>query len=193
MNTPAHLIIGAAAFARPGQPLITAAAILGALAPDLSLYVMAGVSLFVLGFSPERVFNELYFSAAWQTVFAIDNSFVIWGAVLGTAALARIRWLMVLAAAALLHLALDFPFHNDDARRHFWPVSDWVFVSPVSYWDTNHYGGIVGLAEAGLAAVLCVLLWRRFRSSVSRIMILGICVLELAPALFWAFVFRDGA
>ncbi|WP_328795072.1 hypothetical protein [Jannaschia marina] len=42
MNTPAHLIIGLAAFGKPGRPRVTAAALCGALLPDLSLYLMAG-------------------------------------------------------------------------------------------------------------------------------------------------------
>ncbi|MEM7296588.1 MAG: cobalamin biosynthesis protein CobQ, partial [Pseudomonadota bacterium] len=79
MNTPAHLIFGLAAFGRPGEGKVIAGALVGALLPDLSLYVLAGVSLFVLGISPDRVFGELYFSDSWQLAFAIDNSLVLWG------------------------------------------------------------------------------------------------------------------
>ena len=50
---------------------------------------MAGTSLFLLQIPQQVVFDELYFSTAWQTVFAIDNSFVIWGALLAFAILRR--------------------------------------------------------------------------------------------------------
>ena len=50
MNTPAHLIFAAAAFAKPDVPSRSWAALLGALAPDLSLYVMSIWSLYVMGF-----------------------------------------------------------------------------------------------------------------------------------------------
>ena len=80
MNTPAHLVLGAAIFARPARTGFLWAALLGGLAPDLSLYLMAGVSLIVLQIPPQVVFDELYFSAAWQTVFAIDNSVFVWSA-----------------------------------------------------------------------------------------------------------------
>lgn len=43
MNTPAHLIIGLAAFGKPGAPRVTAAALAGAMIPDLSLYLLAVV------------------------------------------------------------------------------------------------------------------------------------------------------
>ena len=73
MNTPAHLIFGVAAFGDPMLRRTTLAAVLGALAPELSLYIMAGVSLVILQIPPNVVFDELYFSDAWQTVFAVDN------------------------------------------------------------------------------------------------------------------------
>ena len=85
MNTPAHLLIGAAVFGRPATSRILGSALIGAMLPDLSLYLMAGVSLILLKIPPETVFGELYFSDAWQMVFAIDNSFLIW---LGLLALA---------------------------------------------------------------------------------------------------------
>jgi len=158
MNTPAHLIFGFALFGRPGAPKVTASAIAGALLPDLSLYVLAGTSLMVLGIPGERVFNELYFSNAWQTVFAIDNSFILWGVLvlvgLGTGNV----MLRAFSGAGVLHLATDFALHHDDGRPHFWPVSDWVFQSPVSYWDSAHHAGVIapleGLACAGLTLVI---------------------------------------
>ncbi|MEJ6403518.1 hypothetical protein [Yoonia sp. 2307UL14-13] len=52
MNTPAHLIFGMTAFGRSGQVKVTAAALFGALLPDLSLYLLAGWHLNILGTSP---------------------------------------------------------------------------------------------------------------------------------------------
>ena len=79
MNTPAHLLLGAAAMARTGDRRIILAAFAGAMLPDLSLYLLAGGALYIFAIPPRVVFDELYFSPAWQTVFAIDNSFLVWG------------------------------------------------------------------------------------------------------------------
>lgn len=57
MNTPAHLIFGLVAFGKPGAPKVTAAALAGALIPDLSLYLMAGWHLIVLQTDPNIVFG----------------------------------------------------------------------------------------------------------------------------------------
>ena len=148
MNTPAHLIFGLAAFGRPGDPRVTAGALLGSALPDLSLYGMAGVSLYVLDIPARTVFRELYYSDAWQTVFAMDNSFLVWGFLLALAIWLGGPWAVALCGAALLHLAFDFPLHNEDARRHFWPLTDWVWRSPLSYWDDDHHGAIVARSRS---------------------------------------------
>ena len=99
--------------------------------------------------------------------------------------------LIALAGAGLLHLALDFPLHHDDARRHFWPVSDWVFVSPYSYWDRAHHGGTIATIEIVISLVLLAVLWRRFHAKLARAAIAIATLIQLAPGLIWIFVF-DG-
>ena len=93
------------------------------------------------------------------------------------------------AAAGLLHLALDFPLHNDDARRHFWPISDWVFESPLSYWDSAHHAAWV--APFGLAAVLAaaVVLWRRWPGWWKRGLVLAACAAEIWVVRQWLLFF----
>jgi len=189
MNTPAHLIFGLAAFGRPGRPRVTGAAALGALAPDLSLYLMVGVAVYGMGIAPRRVFGELYYSEAWQRVFAIDNSFVLWGVLLGVAIWRRSPVLVAFAGAATMHLAFDFPLHNHDARMHFWPVSDWVFVSPLSYWDDAFYGRVVGVLEVAVSLILAALLVLRFRSWAMRVGIGGLALAETFASGIWRFVF----
>jgi len=193
MNTPAHLLIGTAAFGRAGQPRVTAAAMLGAIAPDLSLYLMTAWSVFVLGVSPDTVFREFYFSAEWQMVFAVDNSFILWGIGFAGALWAGHAALRAFCGAGLLHLACDFPLHNDDARMHFWPATDWVFHSPVSYWDNRYYGGVVGTLELILSFALCLALWRRFDNRWARGAIGTMGVALLASGFMWAFLLGSQA
>ena len=189
MNTPAHLIFGLAAFAKPDAQRVTLAAGMGALLPDLSLYLLAGTSLFVLGIPAETVFGELYFSESWQLIFRIDNSFILWGLGLGAALWWRSDWGTALTGAALLHLSLDFPLHHDDGRAHFWPLTDWIFQSPFSYWDRDHYADVIGPIEMVASAILCAVLWRRFRTLWSRIGILALACAQILPTFIWMFVF----
>lgn len=192
MNTPAHLIFGLAAFGKPERKAVTAAAFAGALIPDLSLYLLATWHLQILGTPAQIVFGELYFSESWQSIFRIDNSIVLWSLALGAAIMAKSKVGIALCGAALLHLGLDFPLHHDDGRAHFWPISTWIFESPVSYWDRRHYGNIVGPIEIAAALVACYYLWRRFTGKWMRGLIVVLGAIEFAPAVLFAIMFSGG-
>lgn len=181
MNTPAHLIIGAAAFSRRDAWVVNLAAITGALLPDASLYFMVFWNGVVLGVDESVIFDELYFNDFWQGVFAIDNSLPLWGLGLALVLWARSAVGIAFFGAGLIHILLDFPLHHDDGRAHFWPFSDWVFESPISYWDPHAHGGIVGAIEVVICVCLTVVLWRRFRHVASRLLIGFVFLAELAP------------
>lgn len=189
MNTPAHLLMGLAVFGRRKTPGSGRWAALGSLIPDLSLYVLAGISLLVLQIPGERVFGELYFSDAWQTVFAIDNSYILWTIVLLLALWRKNTAFIALAGAALLHITFDFPLHHDDARQHFWPVSGWVFESPFSYWDSNHHAATIAPLTLILVLVSAVVVWRRWPDWRMRAFVLLVCAAELWVVRQWLLFF----
>ncbi|MEL7106721.1 MAG: cobalamin biosynthesis protein CobQ [Pseudomonadota bacterium] len=189
MNTPAHLIFGVAAFGRPEVRRTTLAALLGAMAPDFSLYVMSIYAMRVLGISPQRVFDELYYSDAWQQVFAVDNSFILWGIGLGVALWAGSKAWTAFAGAGLLHLAFDFPLHTHDARMHFWPLTTWKFESPVSYWDGSAYADLVGAGVLVLVAAALVVIFLRYKSWWLRGGMLALSAFEVMASGIWRFVF----
>lgn len=192
MNTPAHLIFGLAAFGKADRPALTGAALAGAMIPDLSLYLLAGWHLQVLGTAPEVVFGELYFSDAWQSIFRIDNSMILWGIALVIGVMARSGVMIALCGAALLHLGLDFLLHNDDGRAHFWPVSNWIFQSPVSYWDPDHYGNIFGPLEVVASLIACAFLWRRYAGGLMRSLIVLLGLMEFVPVIMFTLMFAGG-
>ena len=189
MNTPAHLLVGTAVFSDVGKRGTYIAALLGALAPDVSLYVMVTVSIWGMGVPAQTVFREYYYSDAWQQVFAIDNSFILWGLLLALALWRASPRLIAFAGAGLLHLALDFPLHTHDARMHFWPLTDWVFESPVSYWDNSAHAGVVGPVEVVLSLGGAILLWQKFRHIGIRLATALFMVMETLSSGIWRFVF----
>lgn len=191
MNTPAHLIFAASAFGKPGNAPVTGAALIGAILPDLSLYLLAGWHLFILGTDPNYVFGYLYFSPEWVRIFQIDNSFILWGIALAFAIWSKSATATALCGAALLHLAFDFPLHHDDGRPHFWPMSDWIYDSPFSYWDHSANGQIIGGLEMGICLSLCAWLWVRFPTRLGRAMVALAALTQLAPVVIWMFVFTQ--
>lgn len=90
---------------------------------------------------------------------------------------------MLFGLTALLHIALDAPVHASDAYRHFWPLSDWRFFSPLSYWETLHHAQWVALFEAALVALCTFMLWRRFKALWVRGMLALILLATVANAL----------
>lgn len=183
MNTPTHMLVGAAVFARPLAPATFVAALAGGLVPDLSMFVMVLWATRVAGLPEQEVFGRLYYSDVWQTVFAIDHGLLVWGLATAFAAWSGRAVARAFAGAGLLHAAVDFLTHRDDARRQLWPLTDWVFRSPVSYWDPRYYGNVVAVVELGLVAVLAAVLWRRMQRWWQRVLTLGVAAVVVLPVV----------
>lgn len=185
MNTPTHVLVAAAALMRPAAPRANAAVLIGALLPDVSIYILYLWARVIEGLPSMEVWRVIYWQEPWQTLSAICNSIPLYLVALAIAVYAGPRWLFLLAAAALLHVGLDLPVHNSDAHRHFWPLSDWRFNSPVSYWNSDHHGDIVRPIEFAAALAMIVVLWRRFHLTTTR-SLLALCALSYfaVPAYF---------
>lgn len=192
MNTPTHLLVGAAAFGRAGQAKMTIAALLGAAVPDASLYGLVAYERLVNDTDPRVIFDELYFSDGWRAVFQVDNSIFVYGLILAIGAAARWPVLIAFAGAALLHIALDLPFHHDDGRPHFWPVSDHIVASPLSYWDGRRGAGWVGLLEMAIVLATAAALWLRHRQIWARALIALAALATFGTSAFWRVFFSTG-
>ncbi len=187
MNTPAHLIFGAAAFGRPGRVGVTTAALLGGLVPDLSLYLMVAWARWGQGADTREIFGQLYFSDAWMAVFAVDNSIPLWSLALILALWLRRPVLVAFLAAGVLHLGFDLLLHGEDARPQLWPLTDWRFDSPLSYWDKSRYGGIIGPAELATSAVLTGWMLWLHRGIGLRMVLVALMLAEAVSAGGWHF------
>jgi len=192
MNTPAHVLLAVAMAGKPGARGRNTALISGGLFPDFTIFFMVAWERWVGGLSLDTIFGEAYFSPFWQQVFAVNNSVPVFAAMLIAGLARRIEWLWAFALAALVHVLLDLPLHHDDGRPHFWPFTDWVYVSPVSYWDPHHYGVQAGWIEAGLSVALAVILLRRFRGIAARLAIIAGLVIELVFAVGGHLIYGEG-
>ena len=206
MNTQTHLLMGAALFGRP-LPRLAIAGALGGVIPDAPMFAIIG-GLKMAGYGLEEIFGRLYWQHWWQVANAIGHNFLLWGALaIGsglvlsakTAAPGRSSGLafemqfvrldaplvFAFSGSALLHSVIDFLFHRNDAHMHFWPLSQWRFRSPVSYWDPNHFGNWFGMFEAAIGLLLVAVLFRRYRNFWLRAALALACILYLAvPAFF---------
>lgn len=177
------MLIGAAVFGRPNAPAVMVAALAGGLAPDIPMLVMVLWSTRFLGLPEHEVFGQLYFSEAWQTVFSVDHGFFVWGAMMSLSVWYGFVVLRAFAGSGLLHALADFLTHHDDARSQFWPVTDWAFRSPVSYWDARYYGDVFAVFELALVVLLVAVLFRRQRRTWERALLFAIAALVILPVI----------
>jgi hypothetical protein len=190
MMTQTHLLIAAAAFARRDALRNNQAVIVGAFIPDLAIFALAGWA-FSTGIPQQTLWRETYYEPGWQAAIVIGNSLPLYLALLGAALVlssnSRHFWrpVALFAFAAISHIAGDLPFHHDDAHAHFWPVTEWRFISPLSYWDSAHHAGIVRPVEAILGIALAILLMRRFRAMWVRLMLAVALAAYIAIPVFF--------
>lgn len=200
MNTQSHVIIGAALFGRgiPKRAWIAAA---GSILPDVPMILIVLV-LKLSGMPAQVIFDEMYWENWWQISNGLAHSFLLWGGLallavfmrerLANSAQRIERWslILVFALSGLLHAAIDFICHREDAHMSFWPLTRWKFVSPISYYDSNHYGTAFSLFEAGLGICLGIVLFRQFRNIWVRLALAIALTLYVAVPAYFIFVFR---
>ena len=193
MMTQTHLLAAAALFARPGEPARNGGIVAGALLPDAAIYGLFAWSA-LAGVEGHAAWDRMYWSDGFQGVVSFGNSLFVWLAVLVSGFfLLRVPSLFRLAlfvffaaAAALLHLALDWPVHHSDAHAHLWPFSDWRFRSPVSYWDPRHHGQVFKFVEGALGVVLVFVVARRFRDAWVRAALAVLAAAYVVVPLYFA-------
>lgn len=181
MITTSHMLMAAFATTRPRmRGFVILLGWLGGFFPDLPMFAMVGVSR--LSESPVNLWRQpdgLYWNDPWRTLTDLSHSVPIW-AVLVLLGWAGWRWagprlalaglaLLVFSAGALIHSVADLLVHTYDAHAHFLPLSDWVFHSPVSYYQRDHFGREFSLFELGFALVAAWFLFCWFRSWTIRI------------------------
>ncbi len=166
MNTQTHVLLALAIFSKRESPARNWAIFSGAMATDIFIYIGLIYYGLISGDGVGTYFNEIYFQPHMQFWSALSNSLPIYAGLALIGYLFRKQtWaylLLFFALAAFTQSLIDLPVHAEDAHRHFWPFSDWRFISPVSYWDANHYGRIVGQLDNLLGLICIYILWRRF-------------------------------
>jgi hypothetical protein len=198
MNTQSHVIMGAVLMGQ-GVPRKAWAGALGGITPDIPMLLIV-IALKLAGTGDRVIFGELYWQNWWQICNAIGHNAWLWSGLtllglymrdrLSTSVRGFDGWTTVslFAGSALLHTAIDFLCHREDAHMSFWPVTRWKFMSPVSYYDPQHYGTWFSLFEATLGLMLAFLLFRQFNSRILRASLIVAMALYVAVPTYFIFL-----
>lgn len=188
MNSPTHSLIALAALSKRGDAKRNWAVFIGSLLPDAVIYLWFPYQLLIKGEESGRIWDVLYFEPPMQTMTALFNSIPIYAVIAGLGLWMQVKTqakragtlIVVFAFAALIHMATDLPVHAHDAYRHFWPLSDFRFYSPFSYYEADKHAVWVSAVEAILALSAIILLWRRFPKLWVKIMLGFLACLYIA-------------
>ena len=187
MNTQSHAIINVALLSRKAAPHLHRYALIGAALPDLPMFIFFVVEAFILKHPQNLIWGERYFLPGWQNLFDIFNSIPLFLILLGVGYWRKSNAVIICSLSLLLHAAGDFFLHQDDGHRHFFPLLQFRFHSPISYWDPRHHGGIVSaieiLSQLGRQSI-------SFPASQSRLMKGALALINLISALMYVgFIF----
>lgn len=147
MKTPSHAILNLALLGKPHLPQANLPIVLGAILPDIPIFIFYFWAKLVLQLPETQIWSEAYYQPFWQNIIALFHSIPL-AAIGGLFAYYR-GWQIgqIFFLSLVLHSLLDLPVHNDDAHRHFFPFSNYRFISPLSYWDSKHHGDLVSFIE----------------------------------------------
>jgi len=183
VNTPAHAVLNLVLLGATKEPRRAVPVLVGAVLPDLPIVVLYAYER-LRGMPEAWIWRTAYYDPRWQAVIDALHSFPLILAVLAAALLFGWPRLGLICASMLLHAAVDFFLHHDDAHRHFFPLLEWRFASPVSYWDPRYFGNVMAPAEAIGVVAACLLIARTTPLRSVRWVVAAIALLYLAFLAF---------
>ena len=147
MKTPSHAIINLAILGRDQHSEFNLLIVTGGILPDIPIFLYYFWAKYVAHLPEATIWSKAYYEPFVQNIVALFHSIPL--AAIGWIVAYYFGWqsVQILFLSMILHSLGDLPVHNDDAHRHFFPFSNYRFISPFSYWDRNHYGSIVSLVE----------------------------------------------
>jgi hypothetical protein len=187
MQTPAHLAASLFVWRKEIRWADAAAVVFGAVLPDITMFFFYGYQK-AIGSTEKEIWGTLYFEEHWQYCFDVFNSIPIAILLFIVFRQLKIRWAQLLVASAGLHMLCDLPVHHDDGHRHFLPLSNWRFESPISYWDPAHYGYVFAAFELVLAISALIYVTRKGEKPAGRIAIAALAIYAAGIAIL-IFVF----
>ncbi|MBW4518621.1 MAG: hypothetical protein KME16_02665 [Scytolyngbya sp. HA4215-MV1] len=183
MNTPSHAIINLALLIdQKPQAALTIA--IGAILPDLPIFVLYFWAKLIQRLPERQIWTEMYWQPFWQNWTAAFHSIPL--AIIGILIARHYGWqrVEILFWSMLFHSFLDLPVHHDDAHRHFFPFSNYRFISPISYWDPKYHGRIVSVLERLMVLASTLYVFPKIDSWVGKGLMIAVNILYLTNFLY---------
>jgi hypothetical protein len=159
VHTPGHAVVNTALLGACFGPALAPPLVAGAVIADLPILALYADARLRRRLNEAQIWGEVYQQRFWQDLIHGLHSFPLCALGLGLGLISRSQRVTAFFASMLLHALADFPIHAEDAHRHFWPLSQYRFISPISDWDVRRHAKKVALVEMALVWVACAVLW----------------------------------
>ncbi|WP_341733951.1 hypothetical protein [Microcoleus sp. EPA2] len=186
MKTPSHAIINLAILGKTQHSELNLLIVTGGILPDIPIFLFYFWAKYIARLPSATIWSKAYYEPVVQNIVALFHSIPL--AAIGWLIAYYFGWqsIQILFLSMILHSLGDLPVHNDDAHRHFFPFSNYRFISPFSYWDRNHYGSIVSFVEMLLVLLSTFRLFGFVHSYVGKILLILVnCFYLIASVSFY--------
>jgi hypothetical protein len=185
MNTPSHAILNLTALGRAKSPEFNLAIVLGGILPDIPIFLFYFSAKFIARLPEQTIWEEAYFQPSIHNIVALSHSIPL--ALIGWAIAYYFKseLFQLIFLSMVLHSLLDLPVHHDDAHRHFFPFSNYKFISPISYWDPKYHGNVVAFVEMMMVMLGTFRVFPWVSSTVGKVLMVGVNVVYLVGYFVW--------
>jgi hypothetical protein len=185
MKTPSHAIINLAILGRSQHSEFNLLIVTGGILPDIPIFLFYFWAKYIARLPEATIWSKAYYEPFVQDIVAFFHSIPL--AVIGWLIAYYFGWqsVQILFLSMIMHSLGDLPVHNDDAHRHFFPFSNYRFISPLSYWDRKHYGSIVSLVEMLLVLLATFRVFGFVNSYVGKILLILVNCFYLMGAVYF--------
>lgn len=185
MKTPSHAIINLAILGSNQHSELNLLIVTGGILPDIPIFLFYFWAKYIARLPEATIWSKAYYEPVVQNIVALFHSIPL--AAIGWLIACYFGWpsVQILFISIILHSLGDLPVHNDDAHRHFYPFSNYRFISPFSYWDRNHYGSIVSFIEMLLVLLSTFRAFGFVSSYVGKVLLILVNCFYFLGALFF--------
>jgi hypothetical protein len=161
----------------------------GSILPDIPIFFFTFWYRWMVPTPHRIIWKTLYFREDWQMLFNLFHSFPIFLILIGLAYYFSKPRLWIFFMASLLHFSEDFFVHQEDGHAHFFPLSSYKFISPISYWDPGSFGQYFYIFESLLLLVVSFPVFRYIKTGWGKVLLVLANASLWGGPVFWHFVF----
>jgi uncharacterized membrane protein len=158
VQTPGHAVVNLAILGAVVSPEYAPYFVAGAIAPDVPLFAL-WLTQRLRGQVHEK-WLRIDLERPWIDIIHATHSILLSGIGFALSVVFGAWPLAAFFGSMMLHQVVDFPMHAEDAHRHFFPLSNWRWIAPFSYWDERYHARAVGLVEWAGVVAASVWMWK---------------------------------